>query len=166
MKIILSIASLLNLLILHGFCNVLQSFHEEDTISCHFHFVCDLNETQKMLEMEEDSSEQAKEMFWETSKEVFGMEGHYSSDDIEVYRVDICSRPEEERNKGFKEMVAIGGENCLVVCMDRSSELCKEFDYLINKFAEYVKEITESEECRKNEDEEMMKKPGGQTMFG
>ncbi|GBM89315.1 hypothetical protein AVEN_120890-1 [Araneus ventricosus] len=66
--------------------------------------------------------------------------------------------------KGFNEMVAIGGEHCMVVCMDRSSELCKEFDYLIKKFGVYAKEITESEECKKNE--EMMKKPGGQTMFG
>ncbi|GBN23088.1 hypothetical protein AVEN_137777-1 [Araneus ventricosus] len=59
MKIILCIASLLNLLILHGVCNVLQSSEGEDMISCHYHFVCDLNETQKLLELEELSEQVA-----------------------------------------------------------------------------------------------------------
>ncbi|GBN37073.1 hypothetical protein AVEN_2255-1 [Araneus ventricosus] len=106
----------------------------------------------------------AQKILRESLKEVFVNEGHYSPEQFELYRVNVCDRPDEERKKVFNDLLALGGESCMVVCIDRSSELCKEFDYIIKKFGVYAKEITESEECRKNE--EMIKKPGGHTMFG
>ncbi|GBN23085.1 hypothetical protein AVEN_137775-1 [Araneus ventricosus] len=164
MKIILCIASLLNLFILHGICNVSQSFQEEDMITCHYHFVCDLNETRKLHEIERECSEQVKEFFSESLMEAFGTEDGYSSEKFEFYRETVCKKTDLERKNVFNELVVAGSEKCMIVCMDRSSELCKEIDYLLKKFADYAKEITESEECRKNE--EMIKKSGGETIFG
>ncbi|GBN51943.1 hypothetical protein AVEN_201743-1 [Araneus ventricosus] len=100
MKIIICFASLLNLFILHGLCNVLQSFDEEDMISCNFHYLCDLNETQKLRQIEEESSDQAKEILWECAKEGFSLEGHFvgrSPENIELYREIICNRTDEGR---------------------------------------------------------------------
>ncbi|GBO30860.1 hypothetical protein AVEN_263062-1, partial [Araneus ventricosus] len=51
-----------------------------------------------------------------------------------------------------------------VICMDRSSELCKEVDDSIKIWADYAKEMMESEECKR--DNELVKKPGGETTFG
>ncbi|GBN85291.1 hypothetical protein AVEN_256589-1, partial [Araneus ventricosus] len=58
MKITLCITTLLNLCVLHGLCNVLQSFNNEDMISCHYHILCDLNETQRLRQMAEEISDQ------------------------------------------------------------------------------------------------------------
>ncbi|GBM94678.1 hypothetical protein AVEN_274901-1 [Araneus ventricosus] len=74
-----------------------------------------------------------------------------------------CNRVEFMK-KGFNELAVIGGERGMEICMDLFSELCKEVDNLIKKFGVYVKEITDSEECKKIK--ELEKKPGGQTMFG
>ncbi|GBN23093.1 hypothetical protein AVEN_137780-1 [Araneus ventricosus] len=87
-----------------------------------------------------------------------------SDDEAVEELLDEDADTDFEKEKFF-QLTSPKSDKCYrVACMDRSSELCKEFDYLINKFAEYAKEITESEECRKNE--ETMKTPGGQTMLG
>ncbi|GBN28054.1 hypothetical protein AVEN_215597-1 [Araneus ventricosus] len=102
MKIILCIASLLNLFVLHGLCNVLQSFDEDDMISCHFHFMCDLNETQKMRQMVEECSDQLQVIIWESMKEVFGLEGLYlPAESFDLYAETFCNQTDEGRMENF-----------------------------------------------------------------
>ncbi|GBM89332.1 hypothetical protein AVEN_120902-1 [Araneus ventricosus] len=110
MKIILCFASLLNLFILHGICDVLQSFQEEDMITCHYHFVCDLNETRKLHEIERECSEQVKELFSKSLMETLGIEDGYSSEKFEFYREFVCNMTDLERKKIFNELVVTGSE--------------------------------------------------------
>ncbi|GBN37231.1 hypothetical protein AVEN_89626-1 [Araneus ventricosus] len=121
-------------------------------------------ETQKMRQIEEEFSDQVQEILKESMTKAFAMDVHYSPEQFELYRVNICKQKDEERKKIFNEMVVTGSEKCMEICMNPFSELCKELDDILKKFGVYAKEITESEECRKNE--EMIKKPGGHTIFG
>ncbi|GBN39190.1 hypothetical protein AVEN_19075-1 [Araneus ventricosus] len=148
MKTKLCIVSLLSFLILYGDCKVFQTFKDEEMISCYFHFLCDLNETDGMYQIVEESTDKVKVKFWEIMKEVFDVLAGQSREDFEVYKVTVCSYTEEGRKAAFNELASLGFEHGLVTCVNPYSKFCKESDDFVMRCAAHVKEMTESDECK------------------
>ncbi|GBL93588.1 hypothetical protein AVEN_25596-1 [Araneus ventricosus] len=81
-------------------------------------------------------------------KEVFDINGDQSRGDFEMYKVTVCNYTDEGKKLAFNEFASLGFEYALAACVNPYSKFCKEVDDFIMRSAAYVKEITESDECK------------------